>query len=136
MQIERIGIAGFGAMGSGIAQVVAGAGFSVTAWDRDETSLELGKSALDDSTDKAMDSGTLGEEEKKNILASMTFSTNMADLKESDLIIESVSEDLELKKRLFSDLSAEVKEEAILATSTSCFSVTEISQSAKNPQSI
>lgn len=134
MQIETVGIAGFDGLGSGIAHVVARAGYAVAVWDANEQVLERGKSALNDSIDRAIESGTLNKEEKDDTLTRMIFSTDMSALKDADLIIESVSEDLDLKKKVFSDVSGLVKGEGVLATSTSCYSVTEISQAAKNPE--
>ena len=113
MEIEKVGIAGFDGLGSGIAHVVAGAGYDVAVWDENEQVLEKG-----------------------DIQTRMTFSTDMTVLKGTDLVIESVPEDLDLKKKILSDLSDLVKGETVLATSTSCYSVTEISQAAKNPQRV
>ncbi len=134
MQIKKVGIAGFDGLGSGIAHVVAGAGYDVAVWDENEQVLEKGKGALNDSMERAIESGKL--KEKGDILTRMTFSTDMTVLKKADLVIESVPEDLDLKKKILSDLSDLVKGKTVLATSTSCYSVTEISQAAKNPQRV
>ncbi|MFH1351603.1 MAG: 3-hydroxyacyl-CoA dehydrogenase family protein [Pseudomonadota bacterium] len=134
MQIEKLGIMGFGEIGRGIAQMASKAGCHVAVWDKDEASLEEGKGSLNDSMDKAVESGTLNKEEKEGILTRITLGLDMAIFKESDLVIESVPEDLALKKKVVSGASKVIKAETILATSTSCFSVTGISQSALNPQ--
>ena len=134
MQIEKVGIAGFDGLGSGIALLVARAGYSVAVWDADEELLDRGKSELNKSIEGAVESGTLNKEEKDDILTRMIFSTDMTALKDADLVIESVSEDLDFKKKVFSDVSDLVTGEAVLATSTSCYSVTEITRAAKNPQ--
>jgi len=134
MQIKKVGIAGFGGLGRGIAQVVVRAGYPVVVWDEDEQVLEREKFELIESLDGAIESGTISDEEKEPILSRMILSTDLTVLKDVDLVIESVPEDLNLKKRIFSDVSGLVKEEAVLATSTSCYSVTEISRAAKNPQ--
>ena len=134
MQIKKVGIAGFGGLGSGIAHVVAGAGYPVAVWDADEQALDRGRSELIESLDGAVESGTLNNEEKESILSRMILSTELTLLKDVDLVIESVLEDLDLKKKIFSDVSGLVTEEAVLATSTSCYSVTEITRAAKNPQ--
>ena len=134
MQIKKVGIAGFSGLGSGIAQVVARAGYPVAVWDVDEQALDRGRFELIESLDGAIESGTLNNEEKESILSRMILSTELTLLKDVDLVIESVLEDLDLKKKIFSDVSGLVTEEAVLATSTSCYSVTEITRAAKNPQ--
>ncbi|NQU15383.1 MAG: 3-hydroxybutyryl-CoA dehydrogenase, partial [Desulfobacteraceae bacterium] len=126
MQIKKVGIAGFSGLGSGIAQVVARAGYPVAVWDVDEQALDRGRFELIESLDGAIESGTLNNEEKESILSRMILSTELTLLKDVDLVIESVLEDLDLKKKIFSDVSGLVTEEAVLATSTSCYSVTEI----------
>ncbi|MFH1242777.1 MAG: 3-hydroxyacyl-CoA dehydrogenase family protein [Pseudomonadota bacterium] len=134
MQIEKVGIAGFEGLGSGIVHVVSGAGYDVSVWSSDGQVLERGKDELNKFLDEAVGSGTIKEEEKDNILDRLVFSTDMTVLKDADLVIESVSEDLDLKKQIFSHVSALIKGEAVLATSTACYSVTEIGRTAKNPQ--
>lgn len=136
MKVERVGIAGFGELASGIAHLVASAGYATAVWDIDEKSLDSGQSVFKTSIDEAFASGTLTKEKKKEILTKITFGTELATLKDSDLVIESVSEDIELKKNTFSDLSHIVAEKALLATTTSCYSVTTISQSAKSPERV
>jgi 3-hydroxybutyryl-CoA dehydrogenase len=136
MKIERVGIAGFGELGSGIAHLVARAGYITTVWDNNQKSLDSRESVFKASMDKAFESGTLTKEKRNEILTKITFGTKLAILKDSDLIIEAVAEDIELKKKSFSDLSDIVTEKALLATTTSCFSVTEISQSARNPERV
>jgi len=132
MQIERIGIIGLDKMGSGIAQVVADAGYDVDAFDIDERALEVGKGLLRSSLDTAVESGTLTNEKKDTTLARITFNTDMSNLKASDLIIEALQEDMELKKRTFSELSGIISDAAVLATTTTYLSVTEIAQSVKH----
>ncbi len=134
MRIDKVSIAGFEGLGSGIAHLVAGAGYIVAVWSSDEQVLERGKGELNKSLDEAVRSGTIKEEEKDDILNRLIFSTDITVLKDADLVIESIPEDLDLKKQIFSHVSAFIKGEAILATSTACYSVTEIGRTAKNPQ--
>jgi len=136
MKIEMVGIAGFKELGSGIAHLVASAGYSTAVWDNDQKSLGYTESLFKASIDEACESGTLTKEKRNEILTKITFSTKLSTLKDSDLVIEAVSEDIELKNKTFSYLSDIVAEKALLATTTSCFSVTEISQSAKNPERV
>ncbi|MFH0844410.1 MAG: 3-hydroxyacyl-CoA dehydrogenase NAD-binding domain-containing protein, partial [Pseudomonadota bacterium] len=129
MEIKKVGIAGFGEMGGGIAEVVARAGLAVAVWGEDETSIERGKSLLNDSMDKAIESGKIKKEEKEAILARLTLSKDLSRLKESDIVIEAFPEDMELKKKVFSGLSDIIPESAILATTTTTLSITEIAHS-------
>ena len=136
MKIEKVGVAGLGKTASIVLQAIAGGGFPVVAWDGDEAALERDKNALSDALDKAVDSGTLTKEEKDDLLARITFTADMDRLNEADLVVESAMEDITLKKRIFSELSDIMPEAAILATNTSCFSVTEIAQSVKKPHRV
>ena len=136
MKIEKVGVAGLGKTASFVLKAIAGGGFPVVVWDGDEATLERGKNALGDALDNTVDSGTLTTEEKDDRLAWITFTADLVGLKEADLVIESAMEELSLKKRIISELSNIVPEAAILATNTSCFSVTEIAQSVKKPHRV
>ncbi len=134
MQIKKVGIAGLDGLGTGIAHVAASGGFSVAVWDSDKKILDRGKQALNESIERAVESGAINKEDKENILSQMIVSTDITALKDADLVIESVSEDLDLKKRIFSEVSDRVRGDAVLATTTSCYSVTEICRAAKGPE--
>lgn len=134
--IKTVGILGFGETAQGIAHVVAGAGYDVMVWERDEASLDQGKAAFEASMDKRVGSGTLTQERKAEILDRITLTRNMDDLKGCDLVIESVLEEIETKKGLCADVSEVVAEKAILATNTSCLCVTQIAQAARQPDRV
>lgn len=130
MQIEKVGVAGFNDMGFGISLVVARSGFAVSIWDTDEARKALFEGLIDN----AVKAGTLSSEDKEALLSRIILGTDLPVLKDADLVIESLGEDVALKRRFFADVSHVVGEDAILATHTSCHSVTEICQAAKNPQ--
>ncbi len=134
MKIEMVGIAGFQELGDRIAFLAASAGYTTIVWDTNQVSLESGIKALKTSIDKEIDAGTLAKEKKEEILTQITFDTDLNIMKKSDLVIEAIAEDIQLKKTIFADLSHIVAENAILATTTSCFSVTEISKSVRNTE--
>jgi 3-hydroxybutyryl-CoA dehydrogenase len=134
MNIEKVGIAGLNNMGIGIAQVLASAGLAVNAWDLEGASIEEAERALSQALEKSVVSGLLKGQDTKNILSNVHFSKELAALKGADLVIESLPEDLDRKKSFFSDISEIVKDHVMLATTTSCFSVTEIALAAKNPE--
>ncbi len=134
MGIEKVAVIGLTEMGIGIAQVVAGAGFPVAIFERDKTALEAGKRKLEETLSERVGSEMTGEEEKENPLSRISFHTDDGSLKGADLVIEATPEDLAVKKACISEASDIVRGEAILATTTGCFSVTEIIHSGKKPQ--
>ncbi|MCA9592076.1 MAG: 3-hydroxyacyl-CoA dehydrogenase family protein [Myxococcales bacterium] len=124
MKIQKVGIIGTGTMGRGIAQVCAQAGRSVVivkatpgSWDKAEGSLEKGLGKL-------VERGKLSAEERDAIVGRITFSKEERDVADCDLVIESVVEDIDIKKALFERLESMCKKDAILATNTSTLSVT------------
>lgn len=134
MSIQKVGVAGLGKAAGIIMQVIPGRGVPVIAWEKDESGLEKGKNALNDELDNAIDSGFITKEEKEGILNKITFTSDLKSLKDADVVIESAVEDIEIKKGIFSELGGFVREDAVLATNTSCFSATEIAGSAENPR--
>ncbi|MCF8110061.1 MAG: 3-hydroxyacyl-CoA dehydrogenase family protein [Desulfobacteraceae bacterium] len=134
MRIQNVGVAGFDKAAGIIVQVIAGGGFPVIAWQKDESGLEKSKKELSEALGNAINSGFITKEEKEDILNKITFTSDMTSLKDADVVIESAVEDVEIKKGIFSELSGLIREDAVLATNTSCFSATEIAGSAGNPQ--
>jgi 3-hydroxybutyryl-CoA dehydrogenase len=130
---RRIGVIGLGTMGAGIAEVFARNGYSVVGVEVSEESLERGRQHVEHSTGRAVKRGKLTAEEQAELVESITFTTNLADTKDCDLVVEAVVEQLELKQELFRRLDEIVSPEAILATNTSSLSVTEISTATSHP---
>ncbi|MBO0842299.1 MAG: 3-hydroxyacyl-CoA dehydrogenase family protein [Nocardioides sp.] len=131
--IETIGVVGLGTMGAGIAEVFARNGFTVVGVERDEEGVERGKAHLEHSTGRAVKRGKLSADDQAALIGRITFSTDVAALKEADFVVEAVVESLELKKQIMSTLDDVVAEDTILATNTSSLSVTEISTASKRP---
>jgi 3-hydroxybutyryl-CoA dehydrogenase len=136
MAIATVGIVGLGTMGAGIAEVVARHGYQVVALEMDPDALERGRGRIVGSTARAVSRGKLSAEEQDALLARVTFSTDLADLAEADLVVEAISENLELKKSLFLALDAITPAHAILATNTSSLSVTDISVATSRPANV
>jgi 3-hydroxybutyryl-CoA dehydrogenase len=134
MQIEKIGIVGFSNTGVNIAIAVAAAGFHTTVCLKDDKSLKSRNNSFLSALDRAEETGKLPKEEKDRIVSQVTFSTDMASLKDSNLVIETFMEDIDLKKKAIAELSKTVAAKAIIATNTECFSVTEVTRSASNPE--
>jgi 3-hydroxybutyryl-CoA dehydrogenase len=132
----KVGVIGLGTMGAGIVEVFARNGIDVVAVEVDEPAVERGREHLTNSTGRAVARGKLSEEDQAALVARVQFTSNMNDLKDCQLVIEAVPEQLELKKEIFAKLDQIVAEDAILATNTSSLPVTEIAVATGNPKRV
>src|SRR5918993_2599763 len=119
MTITRVGIVGSGIMGSGIAEVAAKAGVDVVLRSRQQATADAMLAGLEKSLAKQVERGKLEEAAAKEIAARVSATDDLQALADCDLVLESVVEDLEVKKALFKELDGIVKAGAILATNTS-----------------
>lgn len=127
MDVKTVAIIGAGAMGNGVAQVSAVAGYNVILNDIAEASLEKALITINKSLSKMVSKDKITEEDMNTAVARIKTTTSLEEAcKEADLVIECVFENLELKKKVFADLGKFCKPEAILGTNTSAISVTEI----------
>jgi 3-hydroxybutyryl-CoA dehydrogenase len=133
MSIERVGIIGSGIMGSGIAEVAAAAGYTVILRSRQAESADAMVAGLAKSLAKQVEKGKRTQEDADAIAARVTATTDLADLVEADLVLESVVEDLTVKKALFAELDSICKPGAILATNTSTLPVVEMAMATGRP---
>ena len=136
MAISTVGIVGLGTMGAGIAEVVARHGYQVIALEMDADALERGRGRIVGSTGRAVARGKLSAEEQEELLARVSFSTDLNSLAHADLVVEAISESLELKTALFRQLDGITPAHAILATNTSSLSVTDISVATGRPAQV
>jgi len=136
MTIKRVGILGSGIMGSGIAEVAAKAGLEVILRSRQKATAEAMVAGLDKSLTKQVERGKLPDEERTAILSRVTATANLHDLHDCDLVVESVVEDLAVKKELFKELDLVVKDDAILATNTSTLPVIEMAVVTDRPDKV
>ena len=125
--VTTVGVIGLGTMGAGIAEVFARNGYRVVGVEQSPAQLERGRAHIQHSTDRAVSRGKLSEPDQAAIFDSITLTTTISDVKECDLVVEAVVEQLALKRAVFAELDAVVSPETILATNTSSLSVTEIS---------
>ncbi|SHJ52152.1 3-hydroxybutyryl-CoA dehydrogenase [Tepidibacter formicigenes] len=132
----KIGVIGSGTMGSGIAQVFIENGYEVIFKGIDEKSIQRGKGIIEKNLDNKVKKGKLYAENKMEILEKLNLTTNINDLKDADIIIEAVVENIDIKKQIFKELDEIVKNEAILATNTSSLSITEIALTTKRPDKV
>ena len=126
MTITRIGIIGSGIMGSGIAEVAAKAGIEVVLRSRKQDSADAMVAGLSKSLTRQVDKGRLEADAAAEILARVSATDDLNQLAGCDLVLESVVEDLDVKKALFRELDGVVKPGAILATNTSTLPVIEM----------
>ena len=134
MTIKRVGIVGSGIMGSGLAEVAAKAGCEVVLRSRQQNSADAMVASLEKSLKKQVERGKLEEAEAEATLARVSATSNLHDLADCDLVIESVVEDLAVKKELFRELNHICKDSAILATNTSTLPVIEMAMETHNPE--
>jgi 3-hydroxybutyryl-CoA dehydrogenase len=132
-EFRTIGVIGLGTMGAGIAEIFARNGFDVVGVELAEESLERGRQHLEHSTGRAVKRGKLSEEEQRELLDRVTFTTELTDVKDADLVVEAIVEQLEVKQEVFRRLDAVVRPDTILATNTSSLSVTEIGTATTHP---
>jgi 3-hydroxybutyryl-CoA dehydrogenase len=133
MDIQQIGIIGAGTMGGGIAQVAAQNDFNVILEDVTEEYVSAGYTKIKERLEKRVSGGKLENKEKERILSKIRISTNLKDFKESDLIIEAVTEKEDIKKYIFNELDSICHEEIIFTTNTSSISITRLARATKRP---
>jgi 3-hydroxybutyryl-CoA dehydrogenase len=132
----KIGVVGLGTMGAGIAEVLARSGLEVIGVEVDDAAVERAQGHLTASTSRAVARGKTSQQEVDELLARISTGTDLASLKDCELVIEAVPERLELKKELFTQLDALLPPSAVLATNTSALSVTDIATSTGRPSRV
>ena len=121
-----VGVVGLGTMGAGIAEVVARTGIRVIGVELDQDGVARARGHLEHSTERARAGGKLDDQARAALLDRITYTTDLADLADADLVVEAIPESLELKARVFTELEAVCRPDVILASNTSSLSVTEI----------
>ncbi len=132
-EFTTVGVIGLGTMGAGIAEVFARNGYAVIGCEQNDEGAERGRQHLEHSTGRAVKRGKMDPSAQAELMGRISFTTELKDLAEADLIVEAVVESLPTKKAIFSALDEVVKPEAVLATNTSSLSVTEISTAHSRP---
>jgi 3-hydroxybutyryl-CoA dehydrogenase len=129
--VKRVGIVGSGIMGSGIAEVAAKAGFEVSLRSRQQSSADKMMAGLEKSLGKQVDKGKLEAAERDAVVGRVRAVTDLGELAECDLVIESIVEDLAVKKHLFNELDRVCHDTAVLATNTSTLPVVEMAMESR-----
>ena len=132
----NIAIIGSGTMGSGIAQVAATSGCSVRLYDTSPEALSKSKTNLETTLSKLVEKAKITEIEKARIAANISYVTALSALSHSDLVIEAIVENIEVKRKLFSELEGYVAQDTILASNTSSLSIASIAASCQKPERV
>lgn len=130
----NIGIIGSGTMGSGIAQVAATAGCSVKLYDTNQAALDKAKASLEKILNRLIEKGRIDTEEKNRIQSNITYVDSLKALADSNLTIEAIVENLDIKKNVFSELESYVADDCIIASNTSSLSIASIASSLQKPE--
>lgn len=121
-------------MGSGIAQVAATAGCSVKLYDTNQEALDKAKASLEKILSRLIEKGRIDAEEKKRIQSNIIYVDSLKALADSNLTIEAIVENLDIKKKVFSELESCVSEDCIIASNTSSLSIASIASSLQKPE--
>jgi 3-hydroxybutyryl-CoA dehydrogenase len=132
-KIKKVGVLGGGLMGSGIAQVSAAAGFPTTVREVSDALCAKSKQSIEKSLAKAIERGKATERERDATVANLRFVTALDELSDSDLFIEAVVEDLEVKNNLWSNLNGIAKPDAIFASNTSSLTIIAMATASGRP---
>ena len=129
--MKKVVVIGGGTMGLDIAQVFARNGFDVVVRDIKDEIIQASEARLNKSLEKMVAKGKMDEAKKADILAHMSFTTDLGQAADADLVVEAAIENLDIKKSIFAELDKICKPETILATNTSSISITAIASATK-----
>jgi 3-hydroxybutyryl-CoA dehydrogenase len=136
MTVRKVGVVGLGTMGAGIAQVCVQAGVETVGREVSEELGERARARIAHYVGRGVEKGRLSEEEREAALARLATTTELAELRDCDLVIEAIVEDLDAKRSLFQELDRIVGTDAVLATNTSALSVTGVAAATDRPERV
>ena len=134
MVVKKIGVIGAGQMGHGIALVSAQAGFDIIIRDTTDDFVKKGIGKIEKFLDKSIEKGKLSIDDKKKIMGKFKGTTKLTDLKDVDLVIEAIFEDIKVKKQLFKELDSICKKECVFTSNTSTIPITDLASSTNRPE--
>ena len=134
--MKNISVIGCGTMGNGIAQTFAQFDYNVILYDISQDNLEKAKLTIDRNLDRMVEKEVISKEKKSDTLNKIITTTDFNLIKNSDLVIEAISENIELKKSIFSKLDLECDSNTILASNTSSISITELADSTNRKDKV
>ncbi len=136
MAIKTVGVLGCGLMGAGIAQVSAAAGFKTYSLEVNEDVLKKGLGRIEKFLTGGIEKGKVTEEQKATVLGNLTGTTKYADLKDCDLVIEAIIENVEIKKQAYAQLEGVVGPHCLIASNTSSLCITELAAGTRRPDKV
>jgi 3-hydroxybutyryl-CoA dehydrogenase len=136
MAIKTVGVVGAGAMGNGIAQVAAQAGYDVILRDIEDRFVQNGIKNINKFLSKSVEKGKMTADDKSAILGRIKGTTKMEDLRDADFVVEAVLEVMDLKKQIFAELDELTRKDVVLSTNTSSMSITEIATATKRQDKV
>ena len=136
LNIKKVGIIGAGTMGGGIAMNFANVGIPVTLVEQNQERLDRGIGIIRKNYENTASKGRITLEEVEKRMQCITGNISIDSLSDTDLIIEAVFENMDLKKEIFSKLDLIAKDNAILATNTSALDINEIAETTKRPENV
>lgn len=136
MAIKKVGVIGVGTMGQGIAEMLASKGLDVYVIESSEERLTYGMQMIELNLEKQIEKWALTQAEKKLILNRIHPCNHYSDLTSCELVIESITEDLESKKQVFQQLDEMLDEKVIIASNTSTLSLTELASATSHPERV
>ena len=136
MEIKKVGVVGCGLMGCGIAQVCAQSGYHVVVSEINDALLNKGMASISSRLARDVDKGKLSTEDKDSALSRIKGTTNTQDFSDCDLVIEAITENMDLKKKVFAELDKICPQHTVLATNTSVLSIIDIATATARPDKV
>jgi 3-hydroxybutyryl-CoA dehydrogenase len=134
MKFRKVGVIGAGQMGNGIAHVCALAGYEVALYDISRDRVEAGLATIDGNMARQVSSERITVEQRDAALARLSAAASMETFEDADFVIESATENEEVKRKIFAELCPHLREDALIATNTSSISITRLAASTDRPE--
>src|SRR5690606_24328549 len=132
-EIRRVGVLGCGLMGSGIAEISAKAGYETWVRELNDDLVARGRANITKSLDRAVEKGKLESAVRDEVLGRLNFTTSLEELKDVDIVIEAVTEDIELKNEMFRTLDGVCADHTIFASNTSSLTIAAMAAATNRP---
>jgi len=136
MEIKKVVVVGAGTMGAGIAQLCSQNGIEAVITDVSRELADKGRAHLEKGLNKRMEKGKISEDDKNDILSRISTAGDLSPVKDADIVIESVIEDLDIKKKIFSELDKTARPGVILATNTTSLSISAMADATERPEKV
>ena len=136
MEIKKVGVVGCGVMGAGITQVCAQSGYQVVVSEINDKLLNKGLASINSVLTRSVDKGEISPQDKESILTRIKGTINTQDFHDRDLIIEAAVENMDLKKKIFTEVDKICPKHTILATNTSCLSIIDMAMITSRPDKV